>query len=253
MRKSCMAALIMFTFLRAAIADQTSNYEIRAVPTPGKVVIDGELSDWDLSGGILMCYDTETLLATNSVRAYLMYDSTWLYAAFRFKDRTPMFNRVNPKLEPGYGWRSDCVQLRFWTDHDKRIGPGGSLLTHIDCYYFTDERRPTCWINYGDNAKGDAGVEFRELEAIGRGVTAAFRKDADGKGYVQEMRIEWSKIRRPPRLGPQKQDSISAPYGFIAPAAVGRPCSSPSTASASSSSITRSFSHPTQARPGRPS
>lgn len=199
MNKYVLILLVtMITMISVEIVEsvQTNNYELRAVPTSGKVVIDGKLDDWDLTGGILMCYDTDTLLETNSVKAYLMYDTQYLYVGFHFKDRTPMFNRVNPKIEPGCGWRSDCVQLRFWTDEQKPIGPGGSWLTHIDCYYFTDEKRATSQIFHMDMSKGDAGLESLVEEAIGRGVDAVFRKDDDNKGYVQEIRIEWGQIRR---------------------------------------------------------
>jgi len=200
-RRALLGAVALAAWLAClqahhASAAQTSNYELRAVPVPGRVTIDGKLDDWDLSGGILMCYDTETLLDTNSVRAYLMYDSTYLYAAFHFKDRTPMINHVDPKVEWEKGWRSDCVQLRFWTDAEKPIGPGGAMITHVDCYYFTDEQRPTACVNRHDISRRAAGLEGRISEAIGRGVEAAFRKDADGKGYVQEMAIEWELIRR---------------------------------------------------------
>ena len=167
-------------------AQQTSNHLLRALPTPGTVAIDGKLDDWDRSAGILMCYDLEHLLETNSVRAHMMYDARYLYAAFHFRDSTPLVNHVDPKHQPGSGWRSDCVQLRLWTDR----------ILHVDCYYFTDEERPSCHIAYHDMAKRDQGFEGKIVEAIGQGVDAAFRVDPDGKGYVQEMRMEWRLLRR---------------------------------------------------------
>ena len=191
-----MGTVLLWVACGVAVGGQTSNHVIRAVPAPAKVTIDGRLDEWDTSGGILMCYDTATLLDTHSVRACLMYDSGHLYAAFRFKDRTPMLNRVNPAQKPGFGWQSDCVQLRVWTDADKRIGPGGAWITHIDCYYYTDGKRPTARVLHHDISKGAAGLECQTNEAIGRGVRAAFRTDADGRGYVQEMAIEWEAIRR---------------------------------------------------------
>ena len=51
---------ILFITLRATAAgaaQQTNNAELWAVPAPGKVVVDGKLDDWDLSGEILICYD----------------------------------------------------------------------------------------------------------------------------------------------------------------------------------------------------
>ncbi|MFZ2655014.1 MAG: hypothetical protein WAX69_08845 [Victivallales bacterium] len=212
MKKALIMSMLFWALVITAQAQQTKNYEFRALPAPtstgstsspqagsgqaGKVVIDGKLNEWDLSGGILCCYDTETLLETNSVQAYLMYDQQYLYAAFHFKDSSPMVNHVDPKLEPGSGWRSDSVQFRIWTDSDKPVGPGGSLISHLDCYYYTDENRPTARLMHYDISKKEAGLEMSLDEAVGKGVDAAFTKDPDGGGYIQEMRIAWELIRR---------------------------------------------------------
>jgi len=48
-------------FVSPAFATQTDTYGMHAVPVPGKVSIDGDLADWDLSGQTLMCYDVESL------------------------------------------------------------------------------------------------------------------------------------------------------------------------------------------------
>ncbi|MBM4047964.1 MAG: hypothetical protein FJ279_22920, partial [Planctomycetes bacterium] len=186
MAKKCLAVLALVMMGRAALAQQTNNHLLRAVPKPGTVTIDGKLGDWDLSGGILVCYDLATLRDTNSVRAYMMYDQEYLYAAFQFRDATPLVNHVNPKHQPGSGWRSDSVQLRMQTDR----------ILHVDCHYFTDEKRPSCHIAYHDMAKREAGFEGKIVEAVGQGADAAFQADADGKGYVHEMRLAWKLLRR---------------------------------------------------------
>ena len=72
-----------------AAAQQTSNGELRAVPAPAKVAIDGKLDEWDLSGEILICYDLVRLTDVYSVRAAAMYDAANLYLSFRFKDKLP--------------------------------------------------------------------------------------------------------------------------------------------------------------------
>lgn len=169
-----------------AFGQQTENTLLRAVPPPGKVVIDGKLDDWDLSGEILSCYDLETLRERHSVRTAMMYDRDHLYVSFRFRDPTPMINHVNPLQQPGGGWKSDCVQMRLLTDR----------VLHIGCYYFTDGKRPTCHIAYHDMSRREAGFEGDIKEAVGNGVDAAFSLDSDGKGYVQEMRVAWKLLRR---------------------------------------------------------
>lgn len=51
------------------LAVPTDNLEIVAVPTPGKVVIDGKLDDWDLSGTILSCANAPAFLKTATASA----------------------------------------------------------------------------------------------------------------------------------------------------------------------------------------
>ena len=186
-----------------AAAQQTTNTVLRAIPATQPLVLDGRLDDWDLSGEILMCYDLETMLATHSVRAVAMYDRDGLWLSFRFKDATPMQNHVHPVHERGNGWRSDCVQLRLWADPEKPLGPGGGRIANVDCYWFTDQRRPVASVVFGDFGLREKGVEGRIDDAIGHGIDAAFRPDADGRGYTQEMRIAWSLLRhgRPYRAG----------------------------------------------------
>ncbi|MDA0839553.1 MAG: hypothetical protein O3B01_30425 [Planctomycetota bacterium] len=180
----------------ALFGQQTNNHVLQTAPAKGAVNLDGQLTDWDLSGEILMCYDLDKLLDTNSVRAAAMYDREYLYLSFQFKDRSPMLNHVDPEHALGSGWRSDSVQLRLWTDHEKPIGPGGARVTHIDCYWFTDGKKSTALIQHHDMGRREEGFEGRVEEAIGNGVEAAFRKDADGQGYTQEMRVAWKHLRR---------------------------------------------------------
>ncbi|MFZ2656143.1 MAG: hypothetical protein WAX69_14525, partial [Victivallales bacterium] len=197
MRKILMIAMISFAVCLSVKAQITLNTGLRAVPPPGKVLIDGKLDDWDLSGEILMCYDLESLLNKYSSRAAAMYDKDYLYLSFRIKDPTPMLSHVNPGVQPtqsvGDGWRSDCVELRLWADPEKGIGAEGGRVTHIDCWYYTDGGIPAANILHGSNLDK---LEDKTFNAIGKGVDAAFTKDADGKGYTQEMRISWSLLRR---------------------------------------------------------
>ena len=63
-----------------------------AVPVPGKVVIDGKLDDWDLSGQILMYVISETS-EMQGARFALMYDQDALYISGDVRDASPMMNR----------------------------------------------------------------------------------------------------------------------------------------------------------------
>jgi len=69
-----------------AIVNKTDHAEIHVVPPPGKVVIDGTLDDWDLSGAITMFID-EASKASYSVRGAMMYDRTSSTSAARGRIR----------------------------------------------------------------------------------------------------------------------------------------------------------------------
>lgn len=178
-------ALPLFVFaIISCHAQQTNNYELRALPSLGKVVIDGKLNDWDLSGQILMCYDLAHLLQTHSVKIAAMYDRNYLYLSFHFKDTTPMVNRINPKTNPADGWKADAVQVRILAD---------GRPMHITAWYYTPLKEPAMSIHYG--MWDPKSPDYRDLNnALSAGAKEAFRKDPDGKGYVQEMAIPWKLI-----------------------------------------------------------
>src|SRR5690242_8128784 len=99
----------------AAILNKDDHKEIRIVPAPGKVTIDGDLKDWDLSGAILMYLD-EGSKNVYSVRGAMMYDRDALYIGGHVKDPTPMVNHYSFADDPGLCWDADAVQIRFVSD-----------------------------------------------------------------------------------------------------------------------------------------
>jgi len=123
-----------------------------------------------------------------------MYDRENLYISYHFKDATPMVNNVNPETQPDNGWCSDCVQMRIWTDPDKTDGQ--SRVAHLDAYYYTPGKEPVARIRYQDMAVRGTPPEGIIPNAVGQGVEEAFLIDADGAGYVQEMKIPFKLLRR---------------------------------------------------------
>ncbi len=174
-----------------ACTQETNNYELRAVPAPHKVVIDGKLNDWDLSGRILICYDVKNLLDTHSAYTSAMYDANYLYFAFQFKDKTPLVNHIDPRTQPGEGWRGDAVQIRLKSDR----------ISHITAWYYTDRKEPCIHIHYGMWEKSDP--DYGDLEdAISAGAKMAFQMGKDG--YMQEIALPWkliTKSGKPPKPG----------------------------------------------------
>jgi len=173
--------------MRPGWAVQTENRGIHAVPTPGRVTIDGKLNDWDLSGQVLQCYDVDTLLDVYSGRIAMMYDAENLYVSIVWKDATPMGNSHEPQYQSGKGWAGDCVQLRMKTDR----------ICHVTAWYYAGKQEPFINIHYGKSLTEPFGGSDKNLFRtagwkLSDGAEMAFLKDADGKGYVQEIKLPWA-------------------------------------------------------------
>ncbi len=195
-----LPALLLLTMLGAlgapAHATQTDTRGIHAVPVPGKVTVDGKLDDWDLSGQVTMSYDIENLRDTYLAKVAMMYDADHLYVGIQWKDPRPLSNHHDPRYQAEKGWAADAVQLRFKTDR----------IAHVTAWDFVDKNEPAIQISYGadgDPFNGPSRQLFRttgwEMEG---GAAMAFKVDADGKGYVQEMRLPWKLIVASRKVGP---------------------------------------------------
>ena len=178
-----MVALLFVLCLPGA-AERTLNHGIHAVPAPARVVIDGDLGEWDTSGAIICCKDVESMLDSESARVAAMWDAENLYIGITWRDRAPMVNNVDPVTMPGNGWRSDCVQLRCDMN---------GFVSHVDAWYYTPGKRPAMSIHYGRLGVADGGQPKVDRPAPEKmGVEQAFKVSADGKGYVQEIKIPWA-------------------------------------------------------------
>ncbi len=196
-------------------AAPTLNYLLRSVPAPSTVKLNHDLSSWDCSGAIVMADNIQKPL--HIVRVTSMYDKTSLYLAFEFKDSTPMTNHVDPKTSVGMSWCGDTVQLRFNTSQDLDDRPLNAInLVHIDGYWFTEGKQAVSYVVYADMTPGGKSVKSIE-QAVGKGIEMSFRPDADGKGYLQIMKIDW-KILRPEgeayRAGDSMRLGIEAMWGI---------------------------------------
>lgn len=179
----CTMALLATS--RLALAERTLNRGIHAVPAPRAVTIDGDLSEWDTSGEIICCKDVDKLLDVESARLSAMWDEDNLYLCIKWRDDTPMQNKVDPVTMVGNGWRSDCVQLRSNMD---------GFVSHVDCWYYTTGKKPAITISYGHIGVKDGGQPKVDRPAYPEklGAQQAFRLAPDGGGYVQEMKIPWA-------------------------------------------------------------
>ncbi|HUT32340.1 MAG TPA: PQQ-binding-like beta-propeller repeat protein [Planctomycetota bacterium] len=161
-------------------ATETENLGIQVLPAPGKVVVDGKADDWDLSGGVFACGDAENLRDKLACWFHLMYDADNLYLLARWVDETPMNNPGSSRGD--YGFAGDCLQTRLVTapgDRDKE------RTTHVTAWLDRDG------IDVVDLAYGKKFNEGGMKDAQAQGAVQVFAKNADGKGYVQEISIPW--------------------------------------------------------------
>lgn len=179
--------------LASAHAIQTDNHGLHAVPVPkgAEMKVDGDLSGWDLSGQMLITYDLETLKDIYSAQVAAMYDAENFYLAIHWKDATPMGNSHDPRYQANRGWAGDAVQLRFKTDR----------ISHVTAWYYAEKKEPAFQITYGaDLTKPFGGGDVQLFQVDGakmqQGVEMAFKADADGEGYVQEIKIPWKLITK---------------------------------------------------------
>jgi hypothetical protein len=124
-----------------------------------------------------------------------MWDAKYVYLAAHWKDPTPMYNTVDPDFNPTEGWKSDAWQMRIKSDKN----------CWITTWYFTPKKMPLMSIDDWKNpARDKDGLDNTLLRGepgkpdMGKGVQMVYKADADGKGFVQEMRLPWSVIYRQP-------------------------------------------------------
>jgi hypothetical protein len=196
MRPIILLALCSFLLCARLQAVQTDTHGIHAVPVPGAVVIDGKLDDWDLSGAVLQCYDVESLRDIYSADIAMMYDPANLYVALHWRCQNPMSNSHDPRYQAEKGWAGDCVQLRIKTDR----------IVHVTAWYFAAKQEPAIQLSYGKGLAEPFGGGDKQLYrttgwTLTDGAEMAFLKDADGKGYVQEMKLPWALLTTGKRYG----------------------------------------------------
>ena len=163
-------------------ATETENINIRILPKPGNVVIDGKFDDWDLSGGIFTCSDVENLRDKMGVWIHAMYDADNLYVLARWIDETPMSNPGS--VSGDHAWRGDSLQLRIIAKPEEKNPP------------------PICWVTAWSDRDGKDVIDLdfpkktleKQKDAKTLGAQQAFLKNADGKGYVQELALPWKTL-----------------------------------------------------------
>ncbi len=181
--------------------------QLYAVPAPGKVVVDGKLDDWDLSGQIEMFVVSETK-EMQSGKFALMYDQDALYLSGVVRDTSPMMNRQDPKVNGDRGWDADSCQFRLsldpkqpypltesvWPYQAKTKQDTRNDIVHLTLWNFTDRDEPCLGMQLGMTYRlprpewAPAGVVPSDL------YQGKYAKAEDGRGYTFEYRIPWSTL-----------------------------------------------------------
>ena len=112
-RSMAFGLLTVSLAITALHATETENLGIRVLPAPGKVVVDGEIGDWDLSAGVFTCSDVEHQRGSMATWCHAMYDAKNLYLLVRWNDETPLNNPGQTIADNGFN--GDCLQFRIIT------------------------------------------------------------------------------------------------------------------------------------------
>jgi len=149
------------------------------VAAPGGLTVDGDLSDWDLSGEFeARC--AEPFSERYFVHGSMMYDSQYLYMAAQVGDPIPMRNLIDPNTDPWSAWMGGSVQLRLSTDRsyswpltarkpysqEARPQDLSGRIVHLTLWYFQPREQPCLEIRYGMNM--DRGLVRHKPTAYGR-------------------------------------------------------------------------------------
>lgn len=164
-------------------ATETENHATRILPAPGKMLIDGKVDDWDLSGGTFACRDVKRFRDYYGTWLHLMYDADNLYVLARWTDPTPLNNPSSSK--GGYGWKGDCLQFRMVFNYEKE----DERVSHLTAWQDKDGVL-VADITYGRKFKSG---KVPNITGAG-GQHAVSLVEGSDKEYIQEIAIPWSLI-----------------------------------------------------------
>ncbi|MEO8351370.1 MAG: hypothetical protein ABI680_06535, partial [Chthoniobacteraceae bacterium] len=191
------------------------------------IVVDGELSEWGDAGSFRAQREGSNAEG-QFVEGRMRYDDRFLYIGAHIGDPAPMNSVIDPATDPELGWRGGGLQVRLSTDRAlgwpvdanapayyqfRRLEPDAAhlanatsdRLAHLTMWYHAPSQQSCLHVDYG--------MDFHGGVANPPGYRAAFRKDADGRGYTLEYAVPWSALHAandPPRPGDELAMSWTA-------------------------------------------
>ncbi len=173
---------------------------LRAVPVPEGVAIsvDGDVSEWDLSGAEDVWMASETADRFRA-RLAVMYDEKALYVAAKVRLPDRSLHNPNSPIEPF--WRGDCLQFRMIADPAIPHNADAARLKEnsrvISLSMWKDTGTGQDHLHVVSGVKFDQGVLVDPPEAV----VAIIPKDG---GYIMESRIPWAALNVPDGVNPFK-------------------------------------------------
>lgn len=195
----CLFGLLCSRVGQADDRTMSFNHEVKVLPAPGVVVIDGKTDDWDLSAGI-WSYNDPTIVERFSVWTHMMWDDKGVYFLAHVYDPSPMQNGASSK-DFSSSWRADCFQGRVIFDD----GSDQEHQMHLNMYYSTPDEQAYMIVKHGgfrSEAPYDQTGPNRPdllqkfgntMEEHGGGILIGPWED--GKGYNMEAFWPWSYLR----------------------------------------------------------
>lgn len=184
---------------------------VHIVPAPQEVAIDGDLSDWDLSGQ----FRSECVSPYKQyyLEAAMMYDDEYLYVGAHVGDPFPMRSTVSPRVKRKLYGHGGSVALRISTDRQMGWpvrGEDASVRKDRPADTYDQNEKLVFMVLWHYAPTGEACMHLRyTMDLYGvlvnpPGYEGAFRKDADGQGYTLEYAVPWSLLnaeKDPPQGG----------------------------------------------------
>ena len=210
-------ALVLCVTPARAIPPQSNHGVLKTVPVPKIVKVDGKLSpdEWDKSGGMFV-YPVGSLRKRYSVRVHAMWDTEAVYFGLEYRDPTPLINNVDAVASPHLGWQSDGFQGRFVLN---------GQMHHLTTWYSSLSKKCAVHVH-----RGNAGYFGKEVQQAflgdklklqhSSGVRMAFRKNADNRGYTQELRVPWKVMDAKFQPKPGQKVSFVGEYFWGGPSGV---------------------------------
>ncbi len=198
---------------RGSLPYNRSRYRsITVAAAPSNLVIDGDLSDWNLSHRIRAACEPP-YAEHYYLEGTVLYDREYLYVGAHVGDPHPLRGKISPLEHANRHGLGGAVSLRISTDRQAgwplraenvvaRLGrPAGpqdlsDKLAFVVMWYYAPAQLSCLHLRYG--------MDMHSLKVNPEGYRGAFRADADGRGYTLEYAIPWKLLNAaddPPRAG----------------------------------------------------